>query len=120
MGREQRVSELLTNNHLTNNDLTINHLTNKSKKNWLMVNRYSDKNSFTKRSRRGYTGNLARSKASYISEKLRDAKSFRFYLKCAWNLTDQFLDQLLVVSLKKDDPAKYFTAVAKNEMDCNN
>lgn len=132
MGRVQRVSDLLptdlTTNNITTNNLTTNNLTTNSsetkklQKNMLLIDScYKEQKRFSKRNRRGYTSNLAKSKARYLSEKLGDVENFMFYLKCAWNLTDAYLDRLLAISqIKAGNKAKqYFAVAAKREMEEN-
>lgn len=70
----------------------------------------------TKRSRIGYTEQLARNKAQYLVDKLDNPTRFYFYLKCAWNLTDTYLDRLLGIALTKKRPAHYFSKAAAHEM----
>ena len=105
MGREQSAK-----------DLMINHYNDRiSKRNSsLIINNHYRSNS--KRNRKGYSPELARARADYLCEKLKSPQSMGFYLKCAWNLTDVYLDQLLAIALKKKMPAKYFAVAASNEM----
>lgn len=70
----------------------------------------------TKRNRSRYSGKAARTRADYIAQKLDNPSSKMFYLKCAWNLTDAYLDRLLYISLTKKDPIRYFSAAAVREM----
>lgn len=70
----------------------------------------------TKRDRSRYTENAARSKATYLAQKLENPSRWLFYLKCAWNLTDRFLDWLLGIALTKEEPKLYFSAMASREM----
>ena len=126
MGKPQRIN-VITNNVLTNNDRLISKtLTNndnislntskKDKSLSLIVNR-SNINS-SKRNKRGYTPEMARSKAEYLGQKLKDMKSIAFYMKCAWNLTDSYLDTLLATAISSSDgePSHYFSKVAAREM----
>lgn len=104
MGREQSTKGLI-----------INHYNDRiSKRNSsLIINHYGSSN---RRNKKGYSPELARARADYLCEKLKSPQSMGFYLKCAWNLTDVYLDQLLAVALKKRMPAKYFAVAASNEM----
>lgn len=130
MGKVQRLGEVLTNNELTNrlryknNDLTINEdisLNTSSRSISLFVNIVNIvKEGKSKRNRHGFTPELARSKAGYLAQKLSDEKSLRFYLKCAWNLSDLFIDSLLELALLKGAPANYFSKWAAQEMARNN
>lgn len=70
----------------------------------------------TKRNKKSYTEQLAQSRANYIATRLNNPTRMLFYLKCAWNLTDEYLDRLLSIALKKNDPIKYFSASAAREM----
>lgn len=70
----------------------------------------------TKRNRKNYTDKLAQSRAKYLAQKLNNPSRTMFYLKCAWNLTDEYLDTLLAISLKKNSPTHYFSAAAAREM----
>lgn len=70
----------------------------------------------TRRNKLNYTDGLARSRAEYLAFKLNNPSRFMFYLKCAWNLTDAYLDRLLSISLLKKDPARYFSKAASIEM----
>lgn len=70
----------------------------------------------TKRNRQNYSANAAREKALYLSEKLNNPSRTMFYLKCAWNLSDQYLDRLLSIALTKKDPIRYFSSSAAAEM----
>lgn len=69
-----------------------------------------------KRDKSKYNPKLARNKALYLASKLDNESRLLFYLKCAWNLNDQYLDRLLEISLKKDDPKLYFSKCAGKAM----
>lgn len=69
-----------------------------------------------KRNRKSQTEEGARRKADYLATKLKNTEGIRFYLKCAWNLTDEYLDWLADYSQKKDNPAKYFSFCASKMM----
>lgn len=73
----------------------------------------------TKRDKKNYSAELARNRADYLANKLSNHSSWPFYLKCAWNLTDAYLDYLLKVALTKENPIKYFSAAAAKEMRAN-
>lgn len=73
----------------------------------------------TKRNKTNYSSNEAQNKALYLSEKLNNPSRRMFYLKCAWNLSDQYLDRLLAIALKKENPQRYFSRAASNEMQRN-
>lgn len=83
------------------------------------MERYKRTSQGTKRNKRGYSVDLARARADYIANKLNNPASILFYLKCAWNLTDKYLDDLLEIALTKDEPEKYFSSVASKEMKRN-
>lgn len=70
----------------------------------------------TKRNRKNYSKQLAQGRARYIAAKLDNPSRMMFYLKCAWNLTDEYLDKLLSIALTKNDPIRYFSASAAREM----
>lgn len=101
MGREQRISDIVTSDY------------NESKR--IVTSDYSDYKS-TKRNKRAYTASLAQAKANHIAEKLHNPSRLKFYLKCAWNLTDEYLDRLLDIASRKDDPKRYFSRAAASEM----
>lgn len=69
-----------------------------------------------KRDKSKYNPKLARNKALYLASKLDNESRILFYLKCAWNLNDQYLDRLLEISLKKNDPKMYFSKSAGRAM----
>ena len=73
----------------------------------------------TRRNSSTYTERQALRRAEYIESKLGNPQGKLFYLKCAWNLCDAFLDDLLRRSLNKQQPAKYFCVAAKREMEKN-
>lgn len=73
----------------------------------------------TKVDKRKINETAVRQKAAYIESKLHNPQGRLFYLKCAWNLTEQFIDDLLERSLKKKNPAKYFCSAASREMKNN-
>lgn len=100
MGKEQRFSDLVTSHYLSSKELVTKSLV-------------------TKRDKRHYSAEEARAKAGYIADKLHNSSRLMFYLKCAWNLTDDYLDRLLQISLTKDDAQRYFSAAASNEMSSN-
>ena len=103
----QRFSDLVTNSDFS-------HF-NSFKKNKSLSD-FSDYKPITKRNRNQYNEQLARNKAQYLADKLKNPSRLLFYLKCSWNLTDNYLDRLLTISLNKDDPIKYFSASASREM----
>ena len=73
----------------------------------------------TKVDRKFIDESKAKQKAAYIESKLHNPQGRLFYLKCAWNLTEQFIDDLLERSLKKKCPARYFCSAASREMKNN-
>ena len=73
----------------------------------------------TKRNKKNYTDKKAQQKAMYLADKLGNPGGMMFYLKCAWNLTDEYLDWLVGYSMKKSNPARYFSSVASKEMKKN-
>lgn len=77
---------------------------------------YSIKATNTKRNRKHYSEKAAQTRALYLSEKFKNPGGMQFYLKCAWNLTDSYLDWLVEYSLKKKCPSKYFSKVAQQKM----
>lgn len=97
MGKVQRISDLVTSHYLSKKDLVTSH--------------YS-----SKRNKRLYSAEEARSKADYLASKLHNQSRWMFYLKCAWNLDDVYLDRLLSIALTKDNAQRYFSAAAANEM----
>lgn len=100
-------------NHLTTNH--FNH--NFHKKKWLNgYSGYKTDQSSSKRNKAGYTAELARQQADYLVRKLVDPKNYYFYLKCAWNLTDAYLDRLLGIALTKTNSKLYFAKAAAREM----
>jgi len=89
-------------------------------------NKFNNSNSISigkptnsRRNKGQYTEQLARSKADYIARTLGNAEGTLFYMKVAWNLTDQFIDWLLNYVKNKKDKARYFSKVASNEMKAN-
>lgn len=80
---------------------------------------YSIKAIKSKRNRKGYSDKAAQNKAMYLADKFENPGGILFYLKCAWNLTDEYLDWLVGYSFKKKNAAKYFIRVADNEMKKN-
>lgn len=98
MGREQRISNIVTSDYIKRKKLvTSDYIT-------------------TKRDRRKYTAGLAQRRASEIADKLHNPSRKMFYLKCAWNLTDEYLDRLLDIAKGKTDPKRYFSRAAASEM----
>ena len=69
-----------------------------------------------KRNKRNYSERDAKNKAIYLVDKFRNPKGMQFYLKCAWNLTDSYIDWLVEYSFKKDNPSRYFVFVANKKM----
>lgn len=69
-----------------------------------------------RRNKSCYTEKEAQRKAAYLADKFGNPSGLAFYLKCAWNLTDQYIDWLADYSLKKDSPARYFVSVASKKM----
>lgn len=100
MGRIQSASDIMINDYRNSKGI--------------MINDYKKHNN--KRNRKGYSPDLAQAKAEYLCSKLKSPQSKNFYLKCAWNLTDIFIDNLVSISVKKEMPAKYFAFVAAKEM----
>lgn len=110
MGKPQRVSDLVTS------DFSDYYSSKKNKS----LSDYSDYKSLsTKRNKTNYTEAQARSRAQYLAEKLNNPSRIMLYLKCAWNLTDVYLDRLLAIALTKDDPVRYFSKAAFLEMQNN-
>ena len=77
---------------------------------------YSIKEGNTKRNRKGYSERLAQQRAMYLADKFKNPQGMKFYLKCAWNLTDNYIDWLVEYSFKKNNPSKYFVYVASRKM----
>lgn len=87
-----------------------------SKERYKVTSDYNSDYRNTKRNKKSYTEQLAQSRARYIAGKLNNPTRMLFYLKCAWNLTDEYLDRLLSISLTKTSPVHYFSASAAREM----
>lgn len=100
-----------------NKDLFINDYSNN--KDSINIH-YSIMNIKSKRNKKEYSAEKARQRALYIADKLGNPSGILFYLKCAWNLTDEYLDWLLNYSLTKIDKIRYFSKVASLEMVKNN
>ena len=77
---------------------------------------YSINNRNTKRNRKEYSEEAAQQRALYLADKFHNPDGIQFYLKCAWNLTDEYIDWLVEYSFKKNNPARYFVSVASKEM----
>ncbi len=69
-----------------------------------------------KRDKTTYTEERARRLATYLADKYKNPDGLMFYLKCAWNLTDWYIDWLVEYSSKKTNPSKYFVSVASKKM----
>lgn len=69
-----------------------------------------------KRDKRKYSEKLARQKAIYLADKFKNQKGLKFYMKVAWNLTDEYIDWLADYSMGKDKPSHYFVSVANMKM----
>ena len=110
MGTEH-VSNLIANSHFSH---ISHHISERNK----VTKSLNDGISFinTKRNKSNYSGAQAMNRANYIAQKLNNPSRLGFYLKCAWNLTDNYLDRLLGIALTKDDPIRYFSASAAREM----
>ena len=80
---------------------------------------YSILNTNTKRNRKGFSDKDAQRKAMYLADKFKNPRGIQFYLKVAWNLTDNYIDWLVDYSLKKRNPSRYFVAVANKKMSDN-
>lgn len=65
---------------------------------------------------KGKSVSLVRAKADYLATKLKNPKDINFYLKCAWKLPEDYLDDLLEVALSKEKPINYFAFSAALEM----
>ena len=76
----------------------------------------SIKRGSVKRNKTNYTEKEARQKAIYLVDKYKNPDGLLFYLKCAWNLTDWYIDWLVEYSFKKANPSKYFVSVANKKM----
>lgn len=57
-----------------------------------------------------------KAKANYLANKLQNDKDINFYLKCAWRLDEQTIDDILERSLRKDCGKNYFAKAAAAEM----
>lgn len=77
---------------------------------------YSILNIRSKRNKAKYSEKAAQQKALYLVDKFKNPSGLKFYLKCAWNLTDEYLDWLTEYSQKKKSPAHYFISVANQRM----
>lgn len=82
--------------------------------NKLNRNEYSILN--TKRNKKNYSDKAAQQKALYLSNKFHNPGGLKFYLKVAWNLTDDYIDWLVDYSQRKTDPSKYFVFVANKRI----
>lgn len=109
MGVKQ-ISDIVTSDY-SHNISKRNIVTKSLKENSMFGN--------TKRNKKNYSSNLAKNRADYIARKLDNPSRLLFYMKCAWNLTDAYLDRLLTIALTKNDPIKYFSASASREMQKN-
>jgi len=69
-----------------------------------------------KRNKHNYSEKAAKNKAMYLVDKFKNPGGLQFYLKCAWNLTDNYIDWLVEYSFKKDNPSRYFVFVANKKM----
>lgn len=89
-----------------------------SKRNKVTKSLYSEYRQYnTKRDKSTYSEREARNRAAYLARRLNNPSRIMFYLKCAWNLTDNYLDKLLDISLNgKDNPIYYFSKSAAREM----
>ena len=72
-----------------------------------------------KRNKARYTEEEARRKAIYLVDKFKNPDGLLFYLKCAWNLADWYIDWLAEYSFNKENPSKYFVKVANKKMNEN-
>lgn len=70
----------------------------------------------TRRNKKGYTDKAAQQRAMYLASKFHNPDGMQFYLKVAWNLTDQYIDWLVDYSSKKNNPGRYFVSVASKKM----
>lgn len=77
---------------------------------------YSIRTTNTKRNRKEYSDKEAQRRAMYLADKFHNPDGINFYLKCAWNLTDQYLDWLVDYSFRKKSPSHYFVSVASKKM----
>ena len=77
---------------------------------------YSIRSTNTKRNKKDYSEKAAQQKAMYLADKFHNPGGMQFYLKCAWNLTDNYLDWLVEYSFRKADPSRYFVSVANKKM----
>jgi len=81
---------------------------------------YSINSYNTKRNRKEYSDAAAQQRAAYLADKFHNPSGLRFYLKVAWNLTDQYIDWLVAYAFRKKDPSRYFVAVAARKLLENN
>ena len=79
-------------------------------------NEYSIFNINSKRDKSSYSEKEAQQRAMYLADKFGNQSGIKFYLKCAWNLSDPYIDWLVEYSLRKAEPTKYFIAVANKKM----
>ena len=70
----------------------------------------------TKRNRKDYSDKAAQQRAIYLADKFHNPGGMQFYLRVAWNLTDQYIDWLVDYSSRKQNPSKYFVSVANKKM----
>ena len=73
----------------------------------------------SKRNKKSYSSRQAMDRALYLVNKFKNSGGLLFYLKCAWNLTDEYIDWLVEYSHTKKEPEKYFVGVASMEMTKN-
>ena len=77
---------------------------------------YSIYKSNSRRDKKEYTDKAAQQRAMYLASKFHNPDGMQFYLKVAWNLTDQYIDWLVDYSSKKNNPGRYFVSVASKKM----
>lgn len=93
---------------------SLNSILNNEYRRLKGTNEYSIFN--IKRNKKEYSEKEAQNKASYLASKFKNPGGMKFYLKVAWNLTDEYIDWLVKYSNGKTEPAKYFVSVANMKM----
>lgn len=54
--------------------------------------------------------------AQYLADKFNNPTGLSFYRKVAWHVPLVSIERLLKISMAKTSPGRYFSVMAKNEM----